>query len=488
MSLSFRLRKVSLLLSGCAVAVCSCRPAPPGEAGPDSAPPVIVVITVDTLRADHLSSYGYPRPTSPRIDELAAEGVLFERAFSTMATTLPSHLSLFSGVYPHQHGVTRNTRQMRAFSADSGRLLSAAEVLRQSGYLTAAFVSAAPVKGVTGIDSGFDHFDEPRGTARRGSATVSSALAWLDVHRGEQFFVWIHLWDPHEPNLGRRSLPENPSDDALLDRIIDQRHIDVDALSRRFAPPALRRFLAPGTGERGDPAPELTRASARGMLDRYDGDVAYTDAAVGKFLDGLRGAGLWQRAIVVLTADHGQSLGQHDWLPHGTITNDNIHVPLIVRFPPGLREQPRRVSRIVSTVDVMPTLLAPLGNLGSARFLAQAEGEDLFSGEEPRGYAFAQRTSRVRSGWEPGSVFALVTDRWKYLLRTDAPDRLYDLQADPGELEDTSARHPEVAAQLRQKVLEITRRGVAPEPSLSEEELVGEDHLEALRALGYLDP
>jgi choline-sulfatase len=195
------------------------------------------------------------------------------------------------------------------------------------------------------------------------------------------------------------------------------------------------------------------------------------------------------RAIVVVTADHGQSLGQHDWLPHGRITNDNLQVPLIVRFPPGVVRAPLRVGRVVSLVDVLPTVLARFDGEASRRFLAQAEGEDALGSEPPRGWALGQRTGRERAGWEAGGEYALVTERWKLVRRAGGGEELYDLAADPGERHDVSASNASVVAELRRTLDDALRRRVSPlagEPAESEG-AVPEEQAEALRSLGYVD-
>jgi arylsulfatase len=458
-------------------------------AGRIDATPSIVVVTIDTLRADHVHAYGYHRETTPHLDALAAEGVLFERAYATMATTLPSHVSLFSGLYAHQHGVAENRWRRAPFASEDSGLRSAAQLLHDDGYTTAAFVSAAPVKRVTGIAAGFDVFEEPLGYELKGSPTADQAIAWLERGPQEPFLLWVHLWDPHEPNRpGDEWMSKFRADDGL-DRVIEERGIDPARLERAFAPPALRRFLAPRTGAHNEPPPIVDRAAVRDMLSRYDADVAAADHEVGRLVDALRRRGVLDSAIVVVTADHGQSLGQHDWLPHGRITNDNLQVPLILRFPPGVVRVPLRVDRVTSLVDVLPTVLARFDSEASRRFLEQAEGEDVLGGAAPRGWALAQRTGRERAGWEAGGEYALVTERWKLVRRPGGGEELFDLAADPGERHDVSASSAGVVAELRRTLDEALLRRpstLAGEPAEGDD-AVPEEQLEALRSLGYVD-
>jgi arylsulfatase len=464
---------------------CERPPAAPPVAGKLGRPPSIVVVTVDTLRADHLHAYGYHRATSPHLDALAAEGVLFERAMAPMATTLPSHVSLFSGVYPHQHGITENGQRRKPFrDGDGAGLRSAAQLLRADGYTTAAFVSAAPVKEVTGIGAGFDRFEEPTGYDLKGSTTADRAIAWLEQAPREPFLLWVHLWDPHEPNRPAAHWSTTFAADDGLDRLIDERGIDPERLQRDFAAPALQRFLVPDARVRDGAPIAVDRAAVRDMLNRYDADVAFADAEIGRLVAALRSSGVIDRTVVVVTADHGQSLGQHDWLPHGRITNDNLHVPLVVRFPPGVTEQPARVTEVVSLVDVMPTVLARFDGQASRRFLAQATGEDALGGARVRGWALAQRTSRSRPGWEREPEHAIVADRFKY-VQGAGTEALYDLEAEPAERTDVASRHADETVRLR-RLLAETLAAAGPAAGGDEVELP-EDQIEALRSLGYVD-
>jgi arylsulfatase len=469
-----------ILLAACAGEP-STPPPPAGVAGKLDTAPSIVIVTIDTLRADHVHAYGYHRQTTPHLDALAAEGVLFERAFATMATTLPSHVSLFSGVYAHQHGITQNVAGRQAFDA-AGALRSAAQLLRDDGYITAAFVSAAPVKRVTGVGAGFDLYEEPKRNRTKGARTPDLAIEWLERAPAEPFLLWVHLWDPHEPNRPSAAWQTAFASDAGLDAVIDQRAIDPARLRLEFDGPALRRFLS-ASNSSSDSA--VDRDAVRDMLNRYDADVAVADREVGRIVETLRRRGVLDRAIVVVTADHGQSLGQHDWLPHGRTTNDNLQVPLIMRFPPGVVRAPLRVGRVVSLVDALPTVLSRFDGEASRRFLEQAAGEDALAGGPGRGWALAQRTGRERAGWQAGGEYALVTDRWKLVRRAGGAEELYDLAADPGELDDVSGSHPDVMAALGRALDEVVESRTSPPAEAGD--AVPEEQIEALRSLGYVD-
>jgi arylsulfatase A-like enzyme len=233
-------------------------------------------------------------------------------------------------------------------------------------------------------------------------------------------------------------------------------------------------------------APAVDRDAVRDMLNRYDADVAVADREVGRIVETLRRRGVLDRAIVVVTADHGQSLGQHDWLPHGRTTNDNLQVPLIMRFPPGVVRAPLRIGRVVSLVDVLPTVLSRFDGDASRRLLEQAAGEDVLGDGPGRGWALAQRTGRERAGWQAGSEYALVSDRWKLVRRGGGAQELYDLAADPGELHDVSERHPDVMADLGRALDDAVEHRAAPPPHEGDD-AVPEEQIEALRSLGYVD-
>lgn len=464
--------------------------------------PDVVLVTVDTLRADHLGCYGYFRDTSPHLDELARESLLFERAIATMGTTLPSHLSLMTGLYPSQHGFVANEGAMKArFTSVPGRR-AFADVLRDAGYQTAAFVSGPTVSSPTGISAGFDVFDEhemkdPKNIfdqSRRAGATNERVFEWLERASDRPLFLWVHYWDPHEPNTPPEPYASMFRPDARLDALIDERRIEPAKLAsglelrdllRCFAPEALRG----ATEHSVIPAPTIDRDAVRGLLGRYDGDVRYMDDRLGELLAKLRARPRWNHTIVVVTADHGQGLGQHDWLEHGRIQLEETHVPLVVHFPPGLVPQPQRRSEVVSLVDVLPTVAARLPLPQVEGFLEQAAGSDLLSGRFDRSYAFTQRSLRDRE-WGPGDSgdvlqFALTLDGWRYYHRSEGADQLFQLSSDPGELVDVAAQHPDLTAKLRR----VVRQVLAERPWSGGEDASGEgagiDFADMLKTLGY---
>ena len=300
-------------------------PTEPPAADADADAPNVLLITVDTLRADHVSSYGYHLKTTPNIDRLAAEGARFENTYSTIPLTGPSHFSMFTGRYPQEHGARING----AAVPDNSKWLALPQILRKFGYQNAAFVSAWPLTGrLTRLDRWFDHYDEELSrsyrvfTSTRFAEDVTPrAINWLRQKRQKPFFLWVHYFDPHEPYH----------------------------LRERFASP---EKLA-------DPPAGLPTASKEmsDRIARYDSEVSYADHHIGQLLASLDELGLRDSTLVSLTSDHGESLGEHGYVGHGRSLSENVvRVPLIFRLP-GKIEAGQVIRENVSLLDLTPTLL-----------------------------------------------------------------------------------------------------------------------------------
>ena len=351
--------------------------------------PNLVLITLDTTRADHLGAYGYPRDTSPALDVLAAEGALFERAFSHVPVTLPAHTSILSGLLPTAHGVRDNGRFIVPEDLET-----LPEILVKEGYSTAAFVSGFVLDSRFGLDQGFDTYDDSfteqwseeklrdariynqMVTDRPADQTTERALAWLEEHQDEPFFIWVHYYDPHQ----------------------------------RYAPPR--------------PYDQLFHDSP------YDGEIAFMDSQIERLLTFLQDADRWEETAIVVTGDHGESLGQHGEATHAVLSYDStLRVPLIVKAP-APAPPPRRIAESTSHVDLLPTMLDLLGvagREGAGRSLVPAlEGRPV----PARQSYFECVLPRFSFGWEP--LFGLRAEGWKY-IHAPQPE-LYDLNADPDEL------------------------------------------------------
>lgn len=430
--------------------------------------PNLLLVTLDTTRADHVSAYGYSRDTTPVLRALAAAGTRFAQAYAPTATTAPSHATLFTSLYPLAHGIVRNGLVLR----DLERTL--AEVLRDHGYATAAFVSSFVLDARFGWAQGFDLYDDdfdpdstsmqPRdgweewkketaagGFDRRADETTRRAVAWLEGHAGSDrpFFLFVHYFDPHAP----------------------------------MVPPArLAARFAPATG-----APRLDV-----RVGRYDAEIAFVDEQIGLLLEALARAGLEAETLVALTADHGEGLMQHGKMFHGVhLYEEAVRVPLILRWP-GRVPEARVVEEPVGLVDLAPTLLALLGigevppSLhGKSLAAALTDGLPL----DPQPSIYLQRRhyegERVGGEWIEGELFGIRRGRWKYIESGDASHReLYDLSADPAETRDLAAHRPDAVRHLSAAIaawkLASRREGEAPR-ELGEPERLG------LEALGYVE-
>jgi arylsulfatase len=454
-----------------------------------------LLVTIDTLRADHLSCYGYERETSPHLDALAAEGVLFERALSTSGSTLPAHLSIFTGLLPHQHGFLSNKRAlMGPYQPAPGRT-TAAQVFAEAGYTTWAVVSGNTVKRPTGIHSGFQVWDQPETLHRKGEDTSAIARSLLARYAEEgarrPFFLWVHFWDVHEPNDPPEPYRSMFRADAKMDELLHERRVDAARLQERFTPTEIARLFDPELvipllkGEE-LPVPPIDQDRVRSLYDAYDGSIRYVDDQIGLLLEDLETHGLGAETIVAVVADHGQALGQHDWLEHGRVQREEVHVPMILRFPGDRIAQRRRETRLVSTIDLLPTIVARLDHPAFRAFAVQGQGRDLLDSGFDRSWAFSHRSDRER-GWEPGRMVALEQDGWRFYDSESSADRLFDLNRDAGELEDVAASEEERAQAMRELVRSILSLHPSDGSTSGKPDPTDRDDFEeGLQQMGYL--
>jgi choline-sulfatase len=394
-------------------------------AAPEMERPSVLLVTIDTLRADHVGAYGAVAAETPVLDRLAAEGRRFATAISSAPLTLPSHASILTGLYPPHHGVRYNgiSRLQPSFE-------TLAERLRDAGYATGAVVGSVVLAGKYGLDQGFQHYDDDtrsRGDpAERPATEVSNgALAWLE-HAERPFFLWVHYYDPHE----------------------------------RYAPPE----------------PFSTAFAGR----PYDGEIAYVDSELGRLLGALAARGELDGTLIAVTSDHGESLGEHAELTHSyTLYDAVLAVPLVFRGP-GVPAGPP-VEGVVRTVDVAPTLSSLLG----LSPLGESDGVDLsplFGGASvpPDRFAFAETlATRLEHGWSP--LFAIRT-RHHHYVRAPRPE-LYEIASDPGQVINQLERGSPTPGALDAEITRILAGEVQ-----SAEESVDDETRDQLRALGYLLP
>lgn len=425
-----------------AVGGCSAQTGAAADAGPR-----LLVVTVDTLRADHVGAYGGPFPT-PGFDTLAAEGVLVLEAATPTPTTAPAHASLWTGLHPWRHGVLDNAVPL----ADA--VETVAERARAAGIPTAAFVSSFVLDARFGLAQGFDtyHFAPResytwRGREReafwtRGGETTDAALAWLGEHGDRPFLVWVHYFDPHTPYAPPEGFARPPGERV--------------SIAGKALPPGVPSF-----------------AHLVDLLRAYRGEVAYADAELRRLIEGVRALGLLEHTAIVATADHGEGLGDRGLLEHGRHLHDELlRVPLVVRapgVPPG-----RRLAGAAQLEDLAPTALALLG----LPVPAGLDGVDLLpwlrGAVEASPRAAAAGCRKPYRG-EP-ELFFLREPARKWIGTLDAGGTRYRLDADPGEVDGTPAPAP---ARLRRLV------GAAAAPAAAP--VLDAETQRALRALGYLE-
>ena len=393
-----------------------------GEAGP------VVLVSIDTLRADRLPAYGYDKGRAPAAAALAADGVLFERAYAHAPQTLPSHASMMTGQLPFEHKVRDNL----GFKLAEGSP-TLASLFRSQGYKTGAFVSAYVLRAETGLNQGFDAYDatfpatgsnrSPAQVQRPGLETLEAAEKWMGALQSDRFFLFLHLYEPHTP----------------------------------YKPPDRFADLAP-----------------------YDGEVAFADEITGRLLSTLKKHGWYEPATIVLLSDHGEGLGDHVEEEHGLFLYEEVvRVPWIVKLP-GNTSAGKRLRDLIQHIDLYPTLVAMYGLRGAPQGLRGRDLSGVLQGDghlAPQGIYAEALYPRYHFGWS--ELLSLTDDRYRYIK---APrEELYDLERDPMERTNLFADRPQASAALRSALNDLVAgRGIDNPAAVSAEDR------ERLAALGYV--
>jgi arylsulfatase A-like enzyme len=462
--------------------------------------PNVVLITIDTLRPDHLSCYGYGEIATPAIDRLAAEGALFENAFADVTWTTPSMASVMTGLYAPHHGLRTSYQRL------SPERTTLAEYLRSRGFETAAIIGSFPLDAIFGLNQGFRTYDD-RFTAplmvdpshppapgsviehvpsrftedptemnnfitnkvahdayRPDDQVTDAAIEWLAGRDHEPFFLWVHYFGPHEKPQG-------------LDDYFEERKIQLAA---------------------------------------YDPDIVVADREVGRFLAALEASGVADRTAVILHADHGQSLLEHDYFGHGRYVFDTTQrVPLIIR-PPQALAHPLRVAHMARNVDIMPTVIELLGlvpdeGLDGISLAATLRGAPLTGPEEAYVETYLSSNRLFADIVDPtqGTLLGMRrvgfrTERWKFIINDPVPfgdvadpdpvdpemhrryysEALYDLASDPGETRNVEGDHPDVVQALRKRVWLAQPKAADADKSAVP---IAPSTRERLKSLGYVD-
>ncbi len=426
----------------------------------------VVLVTIDTLRADHVGSYGYRRPTTPFVDRLAARGARFDAAFSASPVTTPSHASLLTGLFPHRHGVLSNWHQLDV------ALPNMARRLRSRGFDTAAFAS---VSFLESLNAGFYRFDA---RLRPGSDTVDAAIEWLRSERNsERFFLWVHLYDVHQwwkwgsaSETLLRTVRTSPRSDESS--YISSLHgWPTPFVASWFV--YTDRYVA-------------TLVEALEIIDHYDARVMYADQQIERLYEAVEETPGGGETLWIVTSDHGEGLGGHGYLSHPIyLYTEQLWVPLIVSGSGG-SIPPAVIDSVVSLVDLPATVLELTGGEAGAApddgrslapliFGTRADGERdriAFAEREPYG-AWMRKFGAVEE-----DVYAAFDGRHKLILHSRGSDEVYDLQADPMETRSLRSAPPHLASFLSE-ISSARVRESQPAPEVPA-------HIEAeLEALGY---
>jgi arylsulfatase A-like enzyme/Flp pilus assembly protein TadD len=458
----------------------------PRRAASPEAPNVLLIV-IDTLRADHLSSYGYHRKTTPRIDALASEGVLLENAISQAPWTAPSMATVFTGLYPTVHGLDaaidrrrwrhgpwrgrpRETLPVPIQKALSPAQLTLAEVLRRHGYFTSGFVSNPYLHSLLGFAQGFDTYHDPKLTLTAplepAETTNRSVFEWLDRKPVQPFFLFVHYNDPHHSYE-----PPSPFEKKYV-----AEYAGTLTPDQTRSPESIVEQ-------------ELSSEDIEYLIGLYDGEIAYTDVQVGLLLEKTRALQLERNLLVVLTSDHGEEFFDHGWINHGqTLYEEQLRVPLIFHYPGKL--SPARILAQVQLVDLMPTLLELVGIRSISDDLQGTSFASLLRGEttdEP-GHAYSE------TSWGSEQKSVRTSRGLKLIYSSDGDPELFDLSQDPGEQKNVASEHASTSKSLQDQLMrwvEANREARARIHGKGGrlQEVVLDEKMEAqLEALGYVEP
>ncbi len=393
----------------------------------------VILISIDTCRADHLSCYGYPLKTTPNIDALAQESLIFSNAYAPAPITRPSHSSMFTGNIPPYHGVHDNADHKLGETN-----VTLAELLGKNGFATGAVISAFVMDSQFGLDQGFDYYNDSiekplngpnnPNNERRAEETTRFALKWLNSHKEENLFLFIHYFDPHQ-------LYEPP-----------------EAFASKFHD------------------------------NLYAGEIAYTDHCIGQVLEELKDLGLYESSLIIITSDHGEMLGEHGEYTHSYyIYESALKVPLIIKFPGNSKS--KIADDPVGLIDIVPTICSVMG----IETPPHVQGKDLsfyFSDTLPvtqSRHLYCE--SFYPTKYSANSLLGVVSDSWKY-IQTSRPE-LYDLKNDPGEINNLVTKQPQQARILQDRLRQVLEESVRGE-DLGNKAPLDEKTRSRLESLGYL--
>jgi len=477
--------------------------------------PNVILISIDTLRADHLGCYGYEKATSPHLDDLAKESVVFRNFFAPSSATKPSHVSMLTSLYPLSHGVLSN-RVDRAFSDD---ILSLAQVLKIHGFLTAGFSGGGNVSEIQGFRRGFDFWSEGHYIARH----LPDVEDWILKNRDHKFFVFFHFYDVHDPYIFREDFQEFYRDIDFYKEFVSQteKRMDLDHVTfdlynslssqekvdslvlRMLQRPAVNFEKGLGVIARNEvfqllkewpTYPEYKKKLSM-MVDSYDAGIRYTDHHLGHLFDFLKSCGLWENTLLIVTSDHGEEFMEHTMVGHLlNLYETLLHVPLFLKMPRSQDLAGRQISGLADIVDIMPTTLDMLG----IYFKGQMQGQSLIPmlkgrNTQAKKAVFASIDNRYNE--EKRSV---RTRSWKYIIFDEdlsEKDEFFDMDRDAYEQNNLMTKRYEEISKLQQYLIDHMRNcagtyalkySVNRKKASDFSEEAQKRHLEIMRALGYI--
>jgi len=422
--------------------------------------PNVLLIVIDTLRADHLGCYGYEKTTSPQIDRFSKTGVQFQNVYCQMPTTGPSHAAIFTSRYPRNHGVLKNGWIL------PNTYQTIAETLKKNYYTTSAIVSSFVLSSKFGYSQGFDNYDDEiskegsiphsklgeehkvtEESEQRADITTRKAVNWIRKNRDDKFFLWVHYYDPHWP----------------------------------YEPPKsyVKDFLKKNMNRN------------EKIVANYDGEIRFVDDEVGKLLNAVKSLELDSNTLIIIMSDHGEGLGQHGWMRHGMFLYDEqCRIPLIMKFPNVIPEN-LRINNFIEAIDVAPSILDLLGLESEKGFIGKSF-LPMFQGEKPFPFnpVFLERRHYKAGKWGDveirGNKFAVREKNFKYIWAPEKDTKeLYKIDDDPKELYNVVKEYPNVADKLEQMIILWKKEQEAGKKIL--EQSIDQKSLDNLQSLGYIE-
>ncbi len=458
----------------------------------------IFLITLDTLRADHLSVYDYPRSTTPFIESLANKGFVFQNCFSNSATTNPAHSSIFTSLYPIQHGVEKNWIKLN----DS--FVTMAEILKSHKYKTYAFTSSELFKS-NNLNQGFDYFNEPENTRKnfkkkyRPAEYTIKEIEKIFSKRSskERSFIWIHLFDPHRPYYPPSKYLDqikNLNDKKEIVSFLENKHKIDPKIYKNII------FSKRGKSEFFKNNPDYYKGWSASdimydQINLYDSEISYVDDQIKKIYKFFERSGMTKKSLWILTGDHGEGLGNHNWFMHvREIYSESIKIPLIFYFSDSNRAG--KIKNYVEHIDILPSILElldisnPISNSFSKSFATILTGEKKSNNKK---FLFAKREIFKKRKWkkkipvfsnyEHGDKYSIIHENYQFIFRTEGLNELFNIKTDPYETDNILVSSANIGKKLKSILFNILKKSKIKIKT----ERASSDKINKIKSLGYIE-